>query len=156
MFSPIVATRWVSSSATERPVPGNGAALILSRSSPTWQRDLRHFLDERLERRVAGDEIGLGVDLDHGRAAGLRGDADQALGRDAARLLGGGGEALLAQPVDRGFHVAGDLGQRLLAIHHARAGFVAQVFHQSGGNFSHVLSPGFVGLSWSWPGSTGP
>ena len=36
MFSPIVATRCVSSSATVRPEPGNGAALIASRSSPTW------------------------------------------------------------------------------------------------------------------------
>ena len=35
MFSPMVATMCVSSSATVRPVPGNGAALIFSRSSPT-------------------------------------------------------------------------------------------------------------------------
>ena len=35
MFSPMVATRCVSSSATVRPEPGNGAALIASRSSPT-------------------------------------------------------------------------------------------------------------------------
>ena len=34
MFSPIVATRWVSSSATVRPVPGNWAALRASTSSP--------------------------------------------------------------------------------------------------------------------------
>jgi hypothetical protein len=53
--------------------------------------------------------------------------ADQALGRDAAGLLGGLRQALLAQPVDRRLHVAVVLGQRLLAVHHADAGGLAQV-----------------------------
>ena len=45
-------------------------------------------------------------------------------------LLGGGGEALGAQPVDRGFQVAAGLVERLLAIHHAGAGALAQVLHR--------------------------
>ena len=57
------------------------------------------------------------------------GDADQTFRRDAAGLLGGLGEALGAQPIDRGLHVALGLVERRLAIHHARAGLLAQVFH---------------------------
>ena len=101
------------------------------------QRDLRHRLDEGLEAVVAGDEVGLGVHLDHRRAAGRGDDAHQALGRDAAGLLRRGGEALGAQPVDRGLHVAAGLGQRALAVHHARAGLLAQVLHQGGGDLGH-------------------
>jgi len=106
------------------------------------QRDPRHRGDEVLEGFVARDEIGFGVDLDHRRLVGGGGDADQAFGGDAARLLGGGGKTLLAQPVNRGFDVAVSFGQRLLAVHHAGAGLVAQVFHQGGGDRSHVV------LSW--------
>ena len=131
MFSPMVATSWVSSSATVRPVPGNGAALIASTSSPTSSAIFADRLDEGLERLVARDEVGLGVDLDHRGAVGRRGDADQALGRDAAGLLGGRREALLAQPVDRGLHVAAGFDQRLLAVHHAGAGPLAQILHQA-------------------------
>jgi hypothetical protein len=61
------------------------------------------------------------------------GNADQALGRSAARLLGDGREALGAQQIDRGFHVAAGFVQGLLAIHHAGAGALTQVFHVSGG-----------------------
>ena len=75
-----------------------------------------------LEVGVAGDEVGLGVDLDDHADAVLHRDADEALGRGAARLLRRLGEALGAQPVDRGFHVAVGLGQRLLGVHHAGAG----------------------------------
>src|SRR4030095_264391 len=67
------------------------------------------------------------------------GDADQALGRHAAGLLGGGGEALLAQPVDRLFLVAAGLNQRLLAIHHSGSGDLAQLLDQRRSNLGHVL-----------------
>ena len=65
---------------------------------------------------------------------GLNGDADEALGGDAAALLGGLGEALLAQPVDRRLDVALGLVQRVLAVHHARAGLFAQILDQCGGD----------------------
>ena len=71
----------------------------------------------------------------------LDGDADQAFGGGAAGLLGGGGEALGAQPVDRGFHVAVGLGERLLAVHHAGAGALAQFLHSRGRDLSHVSYP---------------
>ena len=64
-------------------------------------------------------------------------NADQAFRGDAAGLLGGLGEALLAQPVDGGFDVAAGFVERALAIHHARAGLFAQVLHHCGGDIGH-------------------
>ena len=66
------------------------------------QRDLGDHLDEALELLVARNEIGLRIDFDHD-ALGARGHrADQAFRRDAAGLLGGLRQALLAQPILRG------------------------------------------------------
>ena len=48
-------------------------------------------------------------------------------------------EALGPQPVDRGLHVAVGLVERRLAIHHARAGLVAQVLHHGCGDRRHAL-----------------
>ena len=141
MFSPIVAISRVSSSATEWRVPGNGAALSFSMSSPTERARPATFRDEVLELLVARDEIGLGIHLDHRGAIRGAGNADQTLGGGAAGLLGGGRKALLPQPVDRGFHVAVAFDQRLLAVHHAGAGLVAEVADQQGGNFGHGCSP---------------
>ena len=71
------------------------------------ERDRHHAVHQRLEVVVAGDEVGLGIDFDDDAEIGLDGDADQAFGGDAAALLGRLGEALLAQPVDGRFDVAG-------------------------------------------------
>ena len=97
----------------------------------------RHGLDKALELFVAGDEVGLGIDFDHGAGSALGGDGHQTFGGDAAGLLGGSGQTLLAQPVDRGFDVASGLGQRLLAVHHAGAGLLAQFLDKRGGNLGH-------------------
>ena len=98
--------------------------------------DVAHHV---LELLVAGDEVGLRVDLDHRPRLVLGGDADQALGGDAAGLVGGLRQALLAQPVDGLLDVALGLGQRRLAVHHAGAGLVAQLLHQAGGDVGHRL-----------------
>ena len=68
--------------------------------------DQRDGLDQSLEFLVAGDEIGLGIDLDHHAGAIAHGDADQAFGRDAVGFLGRLGQAFFAQPVDCGLDVA--------------------------------------------------
>jgi len=86
-----------------------------------------------------------GIHLDDGAARALHGDADEALGCRAARLLGGGGETLGAQPVDRGFHLAVGLGERLLAVHHAGARALAQFLHSSGRDLSHFIFLSFPG-----------
>ena len=48
-------------------------------------------------------------------------------------------DALLAQPIDRGFFVAAGFLQRLLAFHHGQAGALAQHLDRRRGDFSHVL-----------------
>ena len=92
---------------------------------------------EGLEVVVAGDEIGLGVYFDDDAEIGLDGDADETVGGDAAALLGRLGETLLTQPIDGRLDVAAGLAERILAVHHAGAGLLAQVFHQRGGNGGH-------------------
>ena len=92
-----------------------------------------------LELVVAGDEVGLRVDLDERRLSVVGGKADQPFRRHAAGLLGGLGETLGAQPIDRGLHVAGGLVERGFAIHHARAGLLAQVLHHRCTNRCHAI-----------------
>src|SRR5208337_87538 len=48
-------------------------------------------------------------------------------------------EALLAQPIDGGLDVAVRFGQRVLAIHHARASLLAQLLDQPSGDRSHRI-----------------
>ena len=102
------------------------------------ERDREHAAHHRLEVIVASDEVGFGINLDKNADIVLDGDADQTFGRDPAALLGGLGEALLAQPIDCRLDVAVGLAQRILAIHHARAGLFAQILDQSGGNGRHA------------------
>src|SRR3954447_9397752 len=89
------------------------------------QRDVPGERDEVL---VARDEVGVAVDLDEDAdlAVGVDVGLHRALGGLAAGELGGAGDALLAQPGHGRVDVAAGLGQRLLAVHHARAGAVAQ------------------------------
>src|SRR3546814_5149564 len=76
--------------------------------------------------------------LDDGAGVILDGNGNQAFGGHTARLLRRGRQALLAQPVDRRIDVAVGLAQRLLAIHHARAGLLAQILYQGRSDLSHV------------------
>ena len=101
------------------------------------ERELGDLGDHGLELLVAGDEVGLGIHFDDGTGGAFDGEADQAFGGNARRFLGGLGEALGAQPVDGGFHVAIGGGERRLAVHHAHAGFLAQVLHHRCGDLSH-------------------
>ena len=57
---------------------------------------------------------------------------DRAFGCDPARAAGRRGDALLAQPDDGLFEVAGGLRQRAFAIHYAGAGLLAQFFNLVG------------------------
>ena len=104
------------------------------------ERDREDAAHQRLEIVVAGDEIGFGIDLDDDAEIGLHRHADEAVGGDAAALLGRLGEALLAQPVDRRFDVAVGLAERVLAIHHAGAGLLAKLLHQRRRNIGHGRS----------------
>ena len=125
-FSPIVPTASLMASVTDLSDAGIFGGRHRFGLAAERQRHLGDVAHDLLEGLVAGHEIGLGVDLDHDCLAQAGIDADQAFGRSAAGLLVGLGNALLAQPVDRGLHVAVGLGERRLAVHHARAGQLAE------------------------------
>ena len=69
-----------------------------------------------------------------------RRDADQTFGGLAAGLLGGLGQALLTQPVDRRLDIAVGLAQRLLAVHHAGAGLGPKILYKRCSYLSHNSS----------------
>ncbi len=101
------------------------------------ERDRQNAAHQRLKVVIAGDEIGLGIDLDDDADVVLDRDADQPVGRYAPALLGRLGETFLAQPVDRRLDIAVRLAQRVLAIHHSRAGLLAQILDQPSGDRRH-------------------
>src|SRR6202008_1097168 len=97
------------------------------------QRDVAR---ERLEVLVAGHEVGVAVDLDQHAdlAAAVDVGGDGALGGLAAADL----ERLVAgpdaqEPPGR-LDIAPRLGEGVLAVHHARAGAVAQLLDLRGGD----------------------
>src|SRR5690606_26342360 len=98
-------------------------------------RGLGDGFGEGDEVLVLGDEVGLGIDLDDGRAVAGLGEGDAALGGHAVGLLVGLGQAGLAQRLGGGVDVAAGLGERLLAFHHAGAGALAQFLDQGSGDF---------------------
>ncbi len=104
------------------------------------ERDRQDAAHQSLKVVVARDEIRLGIHLDDHADEILDRDADEAVGGHAAALLGRLCEALLAQPVDCGFDVPIGLGERVLAVHHARAGLLTQVFHEPSRDRSHRMS----------------
>ncbi len=101
------------------------------------QRKLRKRAGGLLEVGVAGDEVGFGIELDHRAFVDGHGDGDDAFGGGAVGLFRRLRQALGAQPIDGRFHIAVIGLQRLLAIHHADAGFFAQLFDERCGDFRH-------------------
>ena len=84
-----------------------------------------------LELVGAGHEVGFAVDFDHHAElrAGVDVAADDALLGGAGGLLGGRGDAALAQN-DFGFgQVALGFVERLLALHHSGAGAFAELLY---------------------------
>src|SRR5262249_36328879 len=95
-------------------------------------------LGEDHELRVVGHRLGLTADSDHG-ADVLLGEVedDLALGGLASGLLRGLREALLADELDRLLHVPAGLDESALAIHHPRAGALAELLDLAGGDLGH-------------------
>src|SRR5215211_3419916 len=119
-------------------------------------RDLHgHLARELLEVVVAGHEVGLAVDLDEHadllRRVHVRGD--DALGGLALTALGGLGLALDAQDLDGLVHVAVGFLEGLLAVHHPRAGAVAEGLDVLGADLRHHALPSSLGVS---PPCSGP
>src|SRR5690606_25527435 len=84
---------------------------------------------------VLGDEVGLGVELDD-RAAVVGDQTGGGLTLGAA--LGGLCGTRDAEHLDRLVEISVGLGERLLGVHHAGAGGVAELLDLGGGD-SHVL-----------------
>jgi len=83
-------------------------------------------------------------------------DGDEALGGDAAGLLRGLGETLLAQPIDGRLDVALRLGEGALAIHHAGTRHLAELHHIGSFDFHNCLNLRFtfVCMTFSCLGKT--
>src|SRR6185312_1774444 len=103
--------------------------------------DVGDHLHEALEKIVARDEIGFGVNLDDDALGALHLDTDQAFGCNPAGFLRGLRQAFLAQPILRRRQVALGLGKGGLAVHHAGAGRLAQLLDHLGADICHSLYP---------------
>ena len=108
------------------------------------------LVGEGLEVLVAGDEVGLALDLDHrpDLVVGVDVGGDDALFGAAPFALGGGGLALHPQQLDRPLDVAVGLGQRRFAVHHRRPGPIPERLHVSGGN-AHFASSSLLSSLWA-------
>src|SRR5215472_2900335 len=93
--------------------------------------------NKALELVVARYEVGLGVDFDDGPDGATCRDPNQTLCGDSPSLAGGRRQTLHPQPVDGPFDIAPGFAERSLAIHHARAGLLAQLLDQRRGYFRH-------------------
>ena len=104
-----------------------------------------HVLHQLLEVGRPRDEVRFAVHFgeDAPRVVGRDGVADQAFARRAAGLLRGAREPALAEDRRRFVEVAVRLAQRVLALHHARAGLVAELLHhvRHNSHHRHCLSP---------------
>ena len=104
-----------------------------------------HFGHQGLELVALGAEVGLAVDFEDDAILALNhGGHDTLLGL-AVGLLGGLGDALLAEVLHGFVHVAVALHEGLLAVHHAGISLDAQLFHHCGCDISHCL--GIKGLN---------
>ena len=135
MFSPILAM--VSAIASAMVMSPTLASLIFSTSAPT-ERDVRDHLHQTLNRSLRATKSVSELTSTTTPFRASHGEADETFGGDAAGLLGGLREALLAQQIDGLLHVAAGLLQRRLAIHHARAGAFAQLLDHLRVDFGHI------------------
>src|SRR5262249_26887846 len=97
-------------------------------------------LDKFLKYLVACDEIGLGVDFDNGTNGTAGRDPDQTLCRDSSCPLPARRKALLSQPVTRRLNIPATVAERPFAVHHSRAGLLAQLFDQRCRNLGHNMT----------------
>ena len=98
---------------------------------------LGHGLYEVLELVGLGHKVGLAVDFHDSGGILSPVIGHDALGGNTAGLLGGGGQTLLTEEVDRLFHIALALGESLLAIHHAGTSALTQCGYILSGKSCH-------------------
>ena len=101
----------------------------------------QHPLGERLELVVLRDRLCLAADADDRADAAVDDRADEALGRGPIGSLAGLRHALLAEQRAGSVEVALRLLERALAIHHPRAGELAELLDEACTDLGHALSP---------------
>ena len=91
----------------------------------------RDVLHQRLKLVTACREVGFGIDFDEDAElpSGMNVVSDHAFSGNSGGFLLGGSQALLSQNDDGRFHIALRFDERVLAVHHACAGFLAEIFH---------------------------
>src|SRR5664279_3560231 len=89
------------------------------------------------EVQVGRDRLALAADGDHRGDASLDALQDDALVGGSRRPLAGLRHSLFAQELAGRVEVSVGFLQRPLAVHHPRAGLLAQFFHQAGRDLSH-------------------
>ena len=96
-------------------------------------------VDEFLEVVGSGHKVAFAVDLDQHAdlAAGVNVVGHRAFAGHARRFLRSDRHALLAQEDDRLFQIAFRFGQGVLAVHHGRSGFFAEIFNLGSRNVCH-------------------
>ena len=118
-----------------------------------------HLVAGRDEIRVPGHEVGFAGDLDEGDLPVVGLDEDAALVGGAAGALLDARHAPLAEELLGAGEVAVRLDQGLLAVHHARAGLLAQVLYIVCLDIHRVLLVAALRPAWSGarlePGRTG-
>ena len=107
------------------------------------QRLLRNLADIGSELLVLRDKVGLCVHFDRNALLAVLADkhSNHTLGCDAARLLLRACESLLTEELDCLFHVALNCRESLLAVHHACAGELSELFYHCRCNCTHFFSP---------------
>ena len=92
---------------------------------------LSNLLNQCLEVVILSNEVSLGVDLNDTCSVALLAESSSynTLRSDTASLLSSLSDTLLTQPVNSLVLVAFGLNQSLLAVHHASAGNLAQLFN---------------------------
>ena len=102
-------------------------------SSPFGGDELGEGVGLRLELFAAGHEVGLALQLDEGADLTVDSEGDDTLCVLPIAALGTGRQALLAQPLLGGFHVAVGGLEGPLGVHHPGAGRLAQRLDILGG-----------------------
>src|SRR6266540_1279220 len=120
----------------------SGTLIRQARSART--RAPRRLRRERLELLVLRDRLGLAADRHHRRVVVGDAVADDALGRLAPGALRSRREPALAQQHTRRLDVAARLLEGALALHHPRAGRVAELLDEAGRDRGHSAVTSWV------------
>ena len=107
-------------------------------------------IHEAAEAVVFAHEVGFAVYLDERTdgAVAIEHGLDSAFLGFAVSTFGAAGDALFAQDVDGGFHVAIGFSEGFFTVHHASIGFLAEFVDGGCGDCGHNWIGGLVKKCW--------